>query len=111
MRGGKNRVWPALLALTAISMASTAAAAEIKVSTKNAAYSPKTIAAKVGDVLRFENDDTTTHAVFVPTRGFGVHLGDMAPGKSVTLALPRAGAFEVECVFHSSMLLKVTVTP
>ena len=108
MSGGKTRMW---LALMAISVAWPAAAAEIKISTKGASYSPKTVTAKVGDVLRFENDDAVTHAVFIPTRGFGANLGDMAPGKGVTLALPRAGTFDVECVFHSSMLLKVTVAP
>jgi plastocyanin len=110
-------VWPALAvflmasATIALIEVGPAAAADIKVTTKGAAYSPAVIAAKVGDVLQFENNDTATHAVFVPTKTFGVNLEDMGPGRRSSLALPRAGFFEVECVYHPEMLLKVTVSP
>lgn len=111
--GFGRAAWPglAVFLIATASMAPPAAAADIKVTTKGAAYSPAVIAAKVGDVLQFENNDSVTHAVFVPTKTFGVHLGDMAPGRRTSLALPRAGSFEVECVFHDHMLLKVTVSP
>jgi plastocyanin len=72
-------------------------------------YSPSRIAARVGDTIRFVNDDGETHAVFVPTRGFAVDLGNQRPSEAREIALWRAGRFEVECVPHGDMKLVVEV--
>lgn len=72
-------------------------------------YSPARIEARVGDNLRFVNDDDETHAVFVPTRGFAANLGIQAPNQTRDHALTAPGRFEVECVPHPQMKLVVTV--
>ena len=48
-------------------------------------------------------------AVFVPTRGFAVDLGNQRPSEAREIALWRAGRFEVECVPHGDMKLVVEV--
>ena len=95
--------------LAASAFALPALAAEHVVTMQGAAYSPDEIRAASGDTIRFVNDDDIPHEVFVPTVGFGVDLGKQEPATEKTLALMRRGTFEVECVFHSDMLLTVTV--
>lgn len=72
-------------------------------------YSPATIDARVGDTIAFVNDDDETHAVFVPTRGFALDLGNQRPNENRELKLALAGRFEVECVPHGDMKLVVNV--
>jgi plastocyanin len=95
---------PALLLL-----AGPAGAAEYIVQMSGMNYSPAKLTAKVGDTIRFVNDDSNTHDVFVPTRGFGVDLGAQKAGASTELKLLRPGRFEVECVLHSHMTMLVEV--
>ncbi|MGH7264819.1 MAG: hypothetical protein ACREMB_08170 [Candidatus Rokuibacteriota bacterium] len=96
------------LALVALLVA-TAAAAEPTVTMAGTQYRPEAVAARVGDVLRFVNDDAVDHVVFVPTRGFGVDFGTQRPGTVVELPLGKPGTFDVECVIHPHMRTKVTV--
>lgn len=72
-------------------------------------YAPAIINARVGDTIRFENDDTENHIVYVPTFGHGINLGGPRPGQSVVMQLGKAGAFRVECVPHANMVVTVNV--
>lgn len=91
-------------------LATPTAAAEHVVRMAGATYVPAEVTAAVGDTLRFVNDDTTDHNVFVPTLGHAVDLGRSEPADEKTLPLLRAGAFEVECVLHEGMTATVDVT-
>jgi plastocyanin len=90
-------------------LAAQGVAAEHTVTMVGMSYQPAVIQAKVGDVIRFVNDDSADHEVLVPTKGFGVDLGVQKPGQATELPLTRKGRFEVECVIHPHMLLKVEV--
>lgn len=90
-------------------VAANAGAAEITVSMDGAAYQPVQVNAAVGDTLRFVNNDTVKHDVFVPTADHAFDLGALEPGEERRLTLRKAGTFEVECVFHPEMLSKVEV--
>lgn len=72
-------------------------------------YSPARVDARVGDSLRFVNDDTEVHAVFVHTRGFATDLGNQRPAEIREIKLAAPGRFAVECVPHADMNLVVTV--
>lgn len=85
-------------------------AADHTVTMKGMRYSPATLDAKVGDVVKFVNDDTMNHNVFVPTRGFGVDLGVQRPETTLELPLLKPGTFEVECVPHPDMLMTIRVS-
>ena len=104
------------LVLLAVAMSSMAPGAPIaaemhSVTMAGMAYSPAKLTARVGDTIRFVNDDTADHVVFVPTAGHAVDLGAQEPGTEKTLTLMTPGAFEVECVNHDHMLLTVEVEP
>lgn len=98
------------IAAVVLTAAIPASAAEHMVRMSGANYSPSQIDGRVGDTIRFVNDDTVNHDVFVPTGGFGIDLGRQEPGDERAMPLGKAGAFEVECVFHGHMLLTVSVT-
>ncbi len=97
------------LGLAGLLLAAPAAAAEHVVTMAGQQYEPATIEAVRGDTIRFVNDDAVDHNVYVPTAGFGLDLGKQEPGAEATMALGRAGSFDVECVFHPNMLTKVIV--
>jgi len=80
-----------------------------RVNMVGSSYAPATLAARVGDTLKFVNDDTEDHTVFVPSFGFGIDFGTLKPGAEASMQLGRAGMFRVECVNHAAMLLDVTV--
>ncbi|MCT7374699.1 cupredoxin domain-containing protein [Chelativorans sp. EGI FJ00035] len=100
---------PLSLAAVVFLVAPHALAAEHTVTMAGSTYEPARINAAVGDTIRFVNDDTATHDVFVPTAGYALDLGAQEPGEEIVLTLRKAGAFEVECVFHSHMLTVVEV--
>lgn len=102
----------AAAALVALAGAGAAGAGEITVVAKDDSYAPRAVAARVGDTLKFVNQDFVDHAVYVPTFGFGVNLGVMKPSAaSPAMPLGKAGTFDVFCVFHPGMRTKVTVAP
>lgn len=102
------RVITYALALTVLA-AGSAGAAEIQVTMKGMQYHPSKIMAKRGDVLVLTNDDTVAHDAFVSTYGFGVNPGGIKPGETKRIALMKRGRFVVECVFHDTMKINVTV--
>ena len=99
------------LLLLASLAAAPATAKEIVVTMSGSQFSPATIEAAVGDTVRFVNDDTMDHNVFVPTAGFAIDLGRQEPGSETSYTLGKAGSFEVECVFHDFMTARVEVSP
>lgn len=74
-------------------------------------YAPANLTARIGDTIRFVNDDTANHVVFVPTVGHAIDLGSQKPGEERAIALMKAGMFDVECANHDHMLLSVKVLP
>lgn len=107
-----KRIVAAALAAAALALSVGAGAGEITVVAKDDSYAPRMIAARVGDTLKFVNQDYVDHAVLVPTFGFGADLGVMKPGAaSPAMPLGKAGTFDVHCVFHPGMKTKVTVAP
>ncbi len=83
--------------------------AEITVNMAGGDYQPKQVTVAVGDTIRFVNDDGVDHNVFVPTAAFAADLGKQEPGQEAVMTVGKAGAFEVECVFHDHMLTTVEV--
>lgn len=100
------------LAALVVQIPVLAEAAETHVVTMAASvYHPATLTARVGDTIRFVNDDGTDHGVFVPTVDHAIDLGTQKPEEERELTLRKAGTFDVECTFHEHMILKVEVVP
>ena len=99
-----------ILALAVCLAGGPALAAEHVVKMTGNDYEPKEIRAKVGDTLRFVNEDGIDHAVFVATKDHAVNLGMQKPKAETRLQLRQAGRFEIECMNHGHMRVVVTVT-
>lgn len=97
--------------LAAVLAAAPAWAGERVVTMAGSEYRPAELRARIGERIRFVNDDETAHNVFVPTVGHAVDLGRQDPGQEAVLELGKAGVFEVECVFHPHMVMTVEVAP
>ncbi|HKF71843.1 MAG TPA: cupredoxin domain-containing protein [Stellaceae bacterium] len=97
-------------ALAGLILASgTACAADITVTMKGMQFQPGKIAAKRGDVLVLTNDDTVDHDALVTTFGYGVNPGNIKPGETKRIALMKRGKFEIQCVYHDTMTIAVSV--
>ena len=73
------------------------------------AFSLREVRLKLGDVLRFNNEDVFLHQVYVASPGFNFMSDEQEPGKSIDLTFTKTGAFNVMCEIHPKMLLRVTV--
>lgn len=92
-------------------MAATGHAEEIRITMAGSGYAPAVIEARVGDVLVFDNDDDVAHNVFIPTVGFATDLGKQDAFTQASMPLGKAGVFDVECVLHDHMHVRVVVRP
>lgn len=87
-----------------------AGAAElVTVSQKGRAFATRELRIARGDTVRFANDDDFPHQI--QARGPGLELDSdlQAPGESLAVPFPAAGAFEVRCGVHPKMRLTITV--
>lgn len=87
----------------------SAAAETFDVTMAGSTYSPPTLTARVGDMIRFVNDDESDHQVFAPTAGHAFDLRKQPVGEAREIVMLRPGTFEVECVIHADMKLVVEV--
>jgi len=95
----------------AVVAAFPAAAEMYEVTMAGSTYSPPSITARVGDTIRFVNDDVTNHQVFVAAVGYAFDLRNQPAGEIREMVMLRAGNFEVECVVHEHMRIAVEVLP
>jgi plastocyanin len=72
------------------------------------AYGKLPAALKVGDTITFVNNDTVPHTVTARDHSFDLRL---APRKSDTLTLKKAGSFPFYCIYHVAMRGTLTVAP
>lgn len=73
-------------------------------------FSPTEVTAKVGDTLRFRNDDPYFHNVFSLSDTQYFDLGSFPQGEHRDIVLESPGVIEVECAIHPNMMMKITVT-
>jgi plastocyanin len=86
------------------------AATAHKVSMSGSKYAPAAVNAKVGDTIRFDNDDFENHWVYVPTVGsYQVSRAGIKPGETFDIVARQPGKFTVLCGLHTSMETVVTV--
>lgn len=96
-----------VLALTM--MCATAFAAEHVVAQKGKAFSVKKISVKVGDSVKFVNEDPFSHNVFSLSDAKSFDLGSYGQGASKSIVFDKPGTVEVECAVHPDMKLVIEV--
>ncbi|MBL8345323.1 MAG: methylamine utilization protein [Rubrivivax sp.] len=102
------------LAAWALALASTlvvthARAAEQVVSQKGKAFSVKKLKVKVGDSVKFLNEDPFSHNVFSLSAAKSFDLGSYPQGGAKSVTFDKAGSIEVECAIHPDMALTIEV--
>lgn len=106
-----NRFQSLACAASLLMLVGAAHAAEHVVSQKNKAFSVKRLTIKVGDTVRFTNDDSFAHNVFSLSAVKSFDLGSFGGGIARSISFDKPGKVEVECAVHPDMRLDIEVTP
>jgi plastocyanin len=102
-----RRILPVAAALS-LGMLVSARAATIQISMENLVISPSETTAKVGDTIEWNNKDIFAHTATARNGDFDVTL---APKKTATLVLKKAGTVDYYCRFHPNMKATLVVVP
>jgi len=103
---------PLALPCAALTIAGAAwAAQEHVVAQKNKSFSVKKLTVKVGDSVKFVNEDSFAHNIFSLSAAKSFDLGSFGNGGSKSVTFDKPGKVEVECAVHPDMRLDVEVTP
>ena len=87
------------------------AAQEHVVAQKNKSFAVKKLTVKVGDTVKFVNEDSFAHNVFSLSAAKSFDLGSFGNGGSKSVTFDKAGKIEVECAVHPDMRMDIEVTP
>ena len=104
---GHRAAWA--LALAAVLVTTNATAAEQVVAQKGKAFSVKKLKIKVGDSVKFVNEDPFSHNVFSLSAAKSFDLGSYPQGGSKAVTFDKAGTIDVECAIHPEMTLTIEV--
>jgi len=100
---------PALAAAALLAMAGAASAAEHVVVQKAKAFSAGKLTVKLGDTVKFLNEDPFSHNVFSLSDAKSFDLGSYGQGLAKSITLDKPGTVEVECAVHPDMRLVIEV--
>jgi plastocyanin len=98
-----------IAALAVAALGADAFAAEHVVAQKGKAFSTKKLSVKVGDSVKFVNEDPFSHNVFSLSDAKSFDLGSYGQGGSKAIVFDKAGTVEVECAVHPDMKLVIEV--
>jgi len=101
-----------LLAIVALlGLASAAAAADLRVVQRDKKFLVNRLDIRVGDTVRFVNDDEVSHNLYSVTPGMQFEVRIQQPGQSDKVTFKNAGVALVQCAIHPQMSLRVSVAP
>lgn len=103
------KVVASLGALCALLGFAAYAATEHVVTQKAKAFSVKRLVVKVGEAVKFLNEDSFAHNVFSLSDAKSFDLGSYGPGASRSVTFDKAGTVEVECAVHPDMRMVIEV--
>ena len=95
--------------LTALTLGGPAQAGEYVVTQKAKAFGTKKLDVKLGDSVKFVNDDPFAHNVFSLSETKSFDLGSHGHGASKSVVMDKAGTVEVECAVHPDMKMTIEV--
>jgi plastocyanin len=106
MRSG--RYLPVMAALLFGAIAVPAQAATIQITMTDLVFAPPEVSATVGDTVEWINKDVFAHTATARNGDFDVNI---APKKTATSVLQKAGTVEYYCRFHPNMKAVLTIAP
>lgn len=98
----------ALAALSLVVACGPARAATIQITMQNMDISPAAVTAKVGDTVEWVNKDVLMHSATARNGDFDVNL---APKKTGSVVLKKAGSVDYYCRYHPNMKATIEVAP
>jgi plastocyanin len=69
----------------------------------------ETLALKVGDTIRFQNEDSVFHNIFSLSKLKPFDFGAYDKGKSKSITFDKAGTEVIECAIHPRMVIEVVI--
>jgi plastocyanin len=99
----------AVAAALVLAAAGSAHAAEHVVTQKGKSFSTGKLSVKLGDTVKFVNDDPFSHNVFSLSDAKSFDLGSYGQGGAKSVTLDKAGTVEVECAVHPDMKMVIEV--
>lgn len=76
---------------------------------KDKGFTQEKLTIKVGESVKFVNDDPFFHNVFSLSDAKVFDLGSFPQGESRTVTFETPGTVEVECAIHPSMIMTIEV--
>ncbi len=95
-------------ATTSPAKTTAAAAGTVQVAMQNTAFDPKTTTVKVGQTIKWTNDDPFDHNV-VATKGATFRSSDFGQGGTYSYKATKAGTISYVCTLHPGMDATLTV--
>lgn len=99
-----------IFTIAILGQSSLAIAEEHVVIQKDKAFSEKEISVKVGDTVKFTNEDDVTHNIYSDTTDHDFQIDKQDPGQSQEVKFDKAGEIKVKCAIHPKMKMTVKVT-
>lgn len=100
---------PAAAPAASTPAAAPAGGATVAVSMKNIQFAPKSVTAKVGQTVKWTNDDSVDHNV-TATSGATFKSSTFGQGASYSQKLTKAGTIKYVCTIHPGMVGTIIVT-
>lgn len=93
----------------ALMLSTSVSAGEVVIGQKNKAFTQTEISIKVGDGVKFTNEDPFSHNVYSLSEIKSFDLGSYPQGDSRTVVFDTPGTVEVGCAVHMDMALIIKV--
>ncbi len=99
------------LTFALLALLGSAQAGETEVVQKDKKFSQTKLTVKVGDTVKFKNEDPFAHNVFSLSDVKPFDLGSYPKGQAKTVTFDKPGKLEIECAIHPTMKMNIEVTP
>lgn len=94
---------------TSSGSSSSSGSGAVTIKMQNIAFAPKSVTVKVGQTIKWENDDTVDHNV-TATAGEQFKSKDFGKGGTYSYKVDKAGTIKYACTLHPGMEGTITVT-
>lgn len=99
----------ATVAACAVAVGVAYAANIVNVDQKGLAFSTAQLTVSKGDIVSFNNNDTTSHNILITGNGVSLNSGLQQPGVVYKAPMIKPGVYAVMCGIHPKMQMTITV--
>jgi plastocyanin len=104
---GRGIILAGVALILVLALAPVALAAQHAVSIAGFAFAPDSVTVKVGDSVKWTNNDGTTHTATADDGSWDT--GNISGGSSASVTFAKAGTFAYHCAIHRTMQGTVVV--